>query len=82
MESCAQIAGACLEQTTWLRRNLAVREEEPAITSGAKDKEGSGELISMSLSVTCECNVHQLNDLIAVKSVWIGYPHSLSMKCV
>ncbi|KDR16353.1 protein dopey-1 homolog isoform X2 [Zootermopsis nevadensis] len=42
VESCSQIAGACLEQTTWLRRNLAVREEEPAITSGTKDKEGSG----------------------------------------
>jgi hypothetical protein len=48
VESCAQIAGACLEQTTWLRRNLAVREEEPATTSGIKDKEGSGELISTS----------------------------------
>ncbi|XP_023718221.1 protein dopey-1 homolog isoform X2 [Cryptotermes secundus] len=42
VESCAQIAGACLEQTTWLRRNLAVREEEPAITVGTKEKEGSG----------------------------------------
>lgn len=46
VESCAQIAGACLEQTTWLRRNLAVREEEPSITSASKEKEGSGELIS------------------------------------
>jgi hypothetical protein len=45
VESCAQIAGDCLEQTTWLRRNLAVREEEPAITVGTKEKEGSGELI-------------------------------------
>ncbi|XP_015109292.1 protein dopey-1 [Diachasma alloeum] len=27
VESCSQIAGACLEQTTWLRRNLAVRED-------------------------------------------------------
>jgi hypothetical protein len=45
VESCAQIAGACLEQTTWLRRNLAVREEEPAITVGTNEKEGSGGLI-------------------------------------
>lgn len=44
VESCAQIAGACLEQTTWLRRNLAVREEEPASSVGTKEKEGSGEL--------------------------------------
>jgi len=44
VESCAQIAGACLEQTTWLRRNLAVREEEPATVVGTKEKEGSGEL--------------------------------------
>ncbi|XP_054267327.1 protein dopey-1 homolog [Macrosteles quadrilineatus] len=28
VESCSQIAGANLEQTTWLRRNLAVKEEE------------------------------------------------------
>lgn len=42
VESCAQIAGACLEQTTWLRRNLAVREEEPATIPGNKEKEGSG----------------------------------------
>jgi hypothetical protein len=46
VESCAQIAGACLEQTTWLRRNLAVREEEPATVVGTKEKEGSGELHS------------------------------------
>jgi hypothetical protein len=46
VESCAQIAGACLEQTTWLRRNLAVREEEPATVVGTKEKEGSGELQS------------------------------------
>jgi hypothetical protein len=45
VESCAQIAGACLEQTTWLRRNLAVREEEPVIPVGTKEKEGSSELI-------------------------------------
>lgn len=44
VESCAQIAGACLEQTTWLRRNLAVREEEPATVVGTKEKEGTGEL--------------------------------------
>lgn len=43
VESCAQIAGACLEQTTWLRRNLAVREEEPTTVVGTKEKEGSGE---------------------------------------
>ncbi|XP_073990011.1 protein DOP1 homolog isoform X1 [Rhodnius prolixus] len=39
VESCTTIAGACLEQTTWLRRNLAVREEEPAaITPDKEDK--------------------------------------------
>jgi hypothetical protein len=27
VETCSQLAGACLEQTTWLRRNLAVRED-------------------------------------------------------
>jgi hypothetical protein len=43
VESCAQIAGACLEQTTWLRRNLAVREEDPFVAVGTNEKEGSGE---------------------------------------
>ena len=28
VELCTQIAGAGLEQTTWLRRNLAVREND------------------------------------------------------
>lgn len=41
VESCAQIAGACLEQTTWLRRNLAVREEEPSISMN-REKDNSG----------------------------------------
>ncbi|KAK0181813.1 hypothetical protein PV327_000009 [Microctonus hyperodae] len=34
IESCSQIAGACLEQTTWLRRNLAVREDVLEVTDG------------------------------------------------
>lgn len=37
VESCSTIAGACLEQTTWLRRNLAVREDvlmSPVSVSG------------------------------------------------
>ena len=38
LESCTTIVGACLEQTTWLRRNLAVREEEPAVTPDREDK--------------------------------------------
>lgn len=29
IDAVASIAGACLEQTTWLRRNLAVKEEVP-----------------------------------------------------
>ncbi|XP_067010621.2 protein dopey-1 homolog [Anabrus simplex] len=42
VESCAQIAGACLEQTTWLRRNLAVREEDPATSTVPHDKDNTG----------------------------------------
>ncbi|KAL1122274.1 hypothetical protein AAG570_003679 [Ranatra chinensis] len=38
LESCTTTAGACLEQTTWLRRNLAVREEEPPVTPDREDK--------------------------------------------
>ncbi|XP_014214024.1 protein dopey-1 homolog isoform X2 [Copidosoma floridanum] len=46
VESCSQIAGACLEQTTWLRRNLAVREDvfdtsEPSSSEGKEGKTGT-----------------------------------------
>lgn len=34
VELCTQIAGACLEQTTWLRRNLAVRDNSPLVNTG------------------------------------------------
>ncbi|XP_066603567.1 protein dopey-1 homolog isoform X2 [Prorops nasuta] len=37
VESCSQIAGACLEQTTWLRRNLAVREDVFDVVEGASE---------------------------------------------
>ncbi|XP_011499422.1 PREDICTED: protein dopey-1 homolog [Ceratosolen solmsi marchali] len=41
VESCSQIAGACLEQTTWLRRNLAVREDVLDVSEGSTEgKEG------------------------------------------
>lgn len=41
IESCSQIAGACLEQTTWLRRNLAVREDVLDVSEGSTEgKEG------------------------------------------
>ncbi|XP_076277872.1 protein DOP1 homolog isoform X2 [Lasioglossum baleicum] len=41
VESCSQIAGACLEQTTWLRRNLAVREDAFEVAEGSSEgKEG------------------------------------------
>lgn len=77
MESCAQIAGACLEQTTWLRRNLAVREEEPAITVGTKEKEGSGGLIlhvQIYLLVTIIL-------LTTVHALWKNFKKILGMKC-
>ncbi|XP_043286527.1 protein dopey-1 homolog isoform X2 [Venturia canescens] len=37
IESCSQIAGACLEQTTWLRRNLAVREDVLDVSEGSTE---------------------------------------------
>ncbi|XP_012258853.2 protein dopey-1 homolog isoform X2 [Athalia rosae] len=37
VESCSQIAGACLEQTTWLRRNLAVREDVLEVADGISE---------------------------------------------
>lgn len=38
VESCGSIAGARLEQTTWLRRNLAVKEEQ----AGERETVGAG----------------------------------------
>ena len=35
VEACSAVAGACLEQTTWLRRNLAVR----AAPGGTPDRD-------------------------------------------
>ncbi|XP_034191281.1 protein DOP1 homolog isoform X3 [Osmia lignaria lignaria] len=37
VESCSQIAGSCLEQTTWLRRNLAVREDAFEVVEGSSE---------------------------------------------
>ncbi|XP_072162239.1 protein DOP1 homolog isoform X2 [Bemisia tabaci] len=51
IESCSQIGGACLEQTTWLRRNLAVREEEPSLTSNnEKDSDRTGGMAQHSVT--------------------------------
>ena len=38
LESCSNIAGSCLEATTWLRRNLTVKAE----TSESRQKNGGG----------------------------------------
>ncbi|XP_043188734.1 protein dopey-1-like [Amphibalanus amphitrite] len=35
VEACSAVAGACLEQTTWLRRNLAVR----AVPGGSSERD-------------------------------------------
>ncbi|XP_033225159.1 protein dopey-1 homolog isoform X2 [Belonocnema kinseyi] len=47
IESCSQIAGACLEQTTWLRRNLAVREDVFDVAEGSSEgKEGKSAAVT------------------------------------
>ncbi|XP_018302265.1 LOW QUALITY PROTEIN: protein dopey-1 homolog [Mycetomoellerius zeteki] len=47
IESCSQIAGACLEQTTWLRRNLAVREDVFEVVEGSSEgKEGKNSAVT------------------------------------
>uniref|UniRef100_A0A0K8T476 Protein dopey-1 n=2 Tax=Lygus hesperus TaxID=30085 RepID=A0A0K8T476_LYGHE len=50
IESCTTIVGACLEQTTWIRKNLAVREEDPIVTPDKEDKSGSNSLGAYSIS--------------------------------
>uniref|UniRef100_A0A8W7P6M5 Dopey N-terminal domain-containing protein n=1 Tax=Anopheles coluzzii TaxID=1518534 RepID=A0A8W7P6M5_ANOCL len=37
VEAVSNVAGSCLEQTTWLRRNLSVKEEFSSIESTGKD---------------------------------------------
>uniref|UniRef100_A0AAG5DBM9 Dopey N-terminal domain-containing protein n=1 Tax=Anopheles atroparvus TaxID=41427 RepID=A0AAG5DBM9_ANOAO len=37
VEAVSNVAGSCLEQTTWLRRNLSVKEEFNSIESTGKD---------------------------------------------
>ncbi|XP_053663018.1 protein dopey-1 homolog [Anopheles marshallii] len=37
VEAVSNVAGSCLEQTTWLRRNLSVKEEFSSIDSTGKD---------------------------------------------
>ncbi|EDW08811.2 protein dopey-1 homolog [Drosophila mojavensis] len=46
VESLSSVAGACLEQTTWLRRNLAVKEDTDGL---AKDNSLGGGIQQYSL---------------------------------
>jgi len=39
VESCSQIAGACLEQSSWLRRNVSVREDELSAANYITEKD-------------------------------------------
>lgn len=39
VESCSQIAGACLEQSSWLRRNVSVREDELSVANYITEKD-------------------------------------------
>lgn len=42
VEECAKIGGSCLEQTTWLRRNLEVRSELQMTADGEDEDEAKG----------------------------------------
>lgn len=39
VESCSQIAGACLEQSSWLRRNVSVKEDELSAANSITQKD-------------------------------------------
>ncbi|XP_050425290.1 protein dopey-1 homolog isoform X2 [Adelges cooleyi] len=62
VESCSQIAGACLEQSSWLRRNVSVREDElsTAITEKDIDKVGSGSGTNAQYSIPAQNVLAQL----------------------
>ncbi|XP_071455571.1 protein DOP1 homolog isoform X2 [Hetaerina americana] len=71
VEVVGQVAGACLEQTTWLRRNLTVKEEahQDTVSNGSKTSKdskdvspgsngnGSMPVISGSVSITARHSV-------------------------
>ena len=54
IEACAQIGGSCLEQTTWLRRNLAVKSEllEEEDEERKKETEAEADQVSKRKGIT------------------------------
>ncbi|XP_063699183.1 protein dopey-1 homolog [Culicoides brevitarsis] len=64
VDAISIIAGACLEQTTWLRRNLAVKEEA---TDSNTNKEGVQGTVNQQYSVQAQsilaCQLAQLLDV-------------------
>lgn len=60
IESCAQIAGACLEQTTWLRRNMAVKEEELDSMPDGKEKDSSVSTSAAQYSIQAQAVLAEL----------------------
>ncbi|XP_008187338.1 protein dopey-1 homolog isoform X1 [Acyrthosiphon pisum] len=64
VESCSQIAGACLEQSSWLRRNVSVREDElsaaNSITEKDIEKVGSGSGSNAQYSIPAQNVLAQL----------------------
>ena len=66
LEACGAVAAACLEQTTWLRRNLSVRKDTLCTTPVAEGDDGtildelsssSSETSSTQTSATEDANV-------------------------
>ncbi|XP_050520180.1 protein dopey-1 homolog isoform X4 [Daktulosphaira vitifoliae] len=64
VESCSQIAGACLEQSSWLRRNVSVREHELSAANSIAEKDidkvGSGSGTNAQYSIPAQNVLAQL----------------------
>ena len=71
LEACGSVAAACLEQTTWLRRNLSVRRDTLSAAPSADGDEASVALdeLSSSSSETSQTSTHEDPGATATVSV-------------
>lgn len=70
LEACGTVAAACLEQTTWLRRNLSVRRDTLSVTPVAEcDEAAILDELSSSSSETSSIHAPSVDDAAIVVSV-------------
>lgn len=71
------MCGSCLEQTTWLRRNLAVKEQDEDLTSDASiatTSNGSTSEVFVSSSYSVQAQLVIVNFIIFHKILNCMFP--------